>query len=105
VKRSPVPAGAGRDMLSAGASSGTAAGPRAVVEQAVRASPGDVSDGEKSNLAINNFFPSEVAAAADTRPAACSTSACRGGGHDLASTLTPAAASVAHGAVLEALAP
>jgi hypothetical protein len=44
-------------MLSAGASSGTAAGPRAVVEQAVGASPGDVSDGEKLNLAINNVSP------------------------------------------------
>jgi hypothetical protein len=63
-------------MLSADASSGTAAGPRAVVEQAVRASPGDVSDGEKLNLAINNFSPSEVAAAADTRLVSAAARVC-----------------------------
>ncbi len=101
-------------MLSAGAGapSGTAAGPRAVVEPAVGASLDDVSEGDRLNLAINNFSPSEVAAAPDIiRLSACSTSAGRFGGHDLASTPTPAAAapasfaSVAHGAVLEALAP
>ena len=95
---------------SAGASSGTAADPNAVLEPAVGASPDDVSEGDRLNLAINNFSPSEVAAAPDMR-LACSTSACRAGGHDLASTPTLAAAapasfaSVAHGAVLEALAP
>jgi hypothetical protein len=48
-------------MLSAGASSGTAAGPRAVVEPSVGASPDDVSERDRLNLVINNFSPSEVA--------------------------------------------
>jgi hypothetical protein len=104
-------------MLSAGAgaTSSTAAGPSAVVEPAVGAFPDDVSDvseSDKLNLAMNNFSTSEAAAAPDMRLlAACSTSVCRGGGHDLDSTPTSAAAapaafaSVAHGADLEALAP
>ena len=56
-------------MLSAGAgaSSGTAAGPRAVLEPAVGASPDDISEGDRLNLAINNFSPSEVAATPDMR--------------------------------------
>jgi hypothetical protein len=50
-------------MLSAGAgaSFGTAAGPRAVVEPVVGASPDDASEGVKLNLAINNFSASRVA--------------------------------------------
>jgi hypothetical protein len=116
VKRNPAPAAAdaARDMLSAGAvaSSGTAAAPRAVLEPDVGVSPDDVSERDRLNLAINYFSPSQVAAAPDMmRLAACSTSACRGGDHDLASTPIPTAAapasfaSVAHVAVLEVLAP
>ncbi len=53
------PAGAARDMLSAGggASSGTAAGPRTVVEPAVGAPPDDVSEGDRLNLAQNRDSP------------------------------------------------
>jgi hypothetical protein len=51
-------------MLSAGAgaSSGTDAGPRAVLEPAVGASPDDVSERDRLNLVINNISPSQVAA-------------------------------------------
>jgi hypothetical protein len=38
-----------------------------VLERAVGASPDDVSERDRLNLAINNFSPSEVAAALDTR--------------------------------------
>ncbi len=53
------PAGAARDMLSAGAgaSSGTAAGPRTVVEPAVGASPDNVSEGDRLNFAQNRDSP------------------------------------------------
>ena len=115
MKRSPAPvaADAARDMTSGGADafSGTAVGPRAVLEPAVGASPDDASEGHSLNLVINNFSPSEVSVATDMRISACSTSACRGGVHDLASTPTPADdaptsfASVSHGVVLEVLAP
>ena len=112
--RAPTADGTGRDLLSdgAGSSAGPAAGPRPVVEAAVSGvAPDDASEGNKLNLTINNFSPSEVAAVAELRIDACSTSACRGGGDDLASTPTPAAAapasfaSLAHGGVLETLAP
>ena len=116
MKRGPAPptVGAVRDILSpgAGASFGTAAGPRAVLEPVIGTSSDDVSERDRLNLAINNFSPSQGAAAPDMRLlVAYSTSACRGGDHDLVSTPTPAAAapasfaSVAHGIVLEALTP
>ena len=102
--------GATRDKLSAGAGavSDTTSDPRAVLEPAVGDSSDDVSEGDRLNLIINNFFPSQVAAAPvimSLDPS--STSVCRGGDHDFASTSTSVAAaptffvSVGHGAVLE----
>ena len=56
-------------MISAGTgtSSDTAADPRTVVEVTFGTSPDDVSEGDRLNLTINNFFPSEVTAPPDMR--------------------------------------
>jgi hypothetical protein len=95
---------------SAGAASDTTVGSRAVLEPAVGASPDDVSEGDRLNLGINNFSPSQVDVVPDIMSlGVCSISECRGGGHDVASTPTPDAVapdsfvSVVHGVVLEAL--
>ena len=99
-------------MLSdgAGACSGNDVDPRAVMEPVVGPPPDDVSERDRLNVTMNNFSPSQVAVVSDMK-SGCSTSVCRGGGHNLAYTPTPAAIapasfpSVAHGVVLAALVP